>query len=350
MRLPLAALLLFASTAVAQTTGTAVTFTTSSTTSGGTTVLTAKGECTTPVRFSWTRTGNLCTGGSLFLYVSRSSCGSEPAITDLKLATITDTTASGTVTFTVQDVLAALATPTTCETQKSEISFNVCASAKTFLSVYDASCSTSFSSVGSPAFVVKFDPAPPAKPSIGKIIARDSALSVQVDGVEAKSTVVVEVTAIGVADGGALPDGDAGTDDAGTDAGEDAGVDAGDIDAGADAGADAGLADAGSVSPTPVGTTLRFRKAAGEGNVVADGLVNGVTYRVQAQIVDEAGNESDLSDAVEGTPVKSNGLGDAYVDAGGEERGGCAATGGGIAGGAVLAMLGIWLSTRRKVS
>lgn len=338
MRLPLAALLLFASTAVAQTTGTAVTFTTTSTTSG-TTVLTSKADCATPVRFSWTRTGNLCSGGSLFLFVSRSSCGAEPGVTDLKLATITDTTASGTVTFTVQEVLTLLATPTSCETQTSEISFNVCASAKTFASIYDASCSTSFSSVGSPAFVVKYDPQKPTAPSIGKVIARDSALSVQVDGVEAESTVVVEVTPLTTADGGAPED--AGTDDAGADAGEDAG----EVDGG-----DAGLADAGMGGPAPVGPTLRFRKAAGEGNVVADGLTNGVTYRVQARVIDEAGNEGDLSAAAEGTPVKSNGLFDAYVDAGGQERGGCAATGGGIAGGAVLAALGIWLSSRRKVS
>lgn len=336
MRLPLAALLLFASTAVAQTTGTAVTFTTTSTTSG-TTVLTSKADCATPVRFSWTRTGNLCSGGSLFLFVSRSSCGAEPGVTDLKLATITDTTASGTVTFTAQDVLTLLATPTNCATQTSEISFNLCASAKTFASVYDASCSSTFSSVGTPAFVVKYDPQAPTKPSIGKVIARDSALSVQVDGVEAESTVVVEVTPLTTADGGTLED--AGTDDAGEDAGE---ADAGDVDA--------GLADAGTVVAAPVGPTLRFRKAAGEGNVVADGLINGVTYRVQARVIDEAGNEGDLSDAAEGTPVKSNGLFDAYVDAGGEERGGCAATGGGIAGGAVLAALGIWLSSRRKVS
>ncbi|RKH39149.1 hypothetical protein D7X12_24345 [Corallococcus sicarius] len=267
-------------------------------------------------------------------------------MTDLKLATITDTTASGTVTFTAQDVLTLLATPTNCATQASEISFNLCASAKTFASVYDASCSSTFSSVGTPAFVVKYDPQAPTKPSIGKVIARDSALSVQVDGVEAKSTVVVEVTPLTTADGGTL-------EDAGADAGEDAGdVDAGDVDAGdVDAGdVDAGLADAGTVVPAPVGPTLRFRKAAGEGNVVADGLINGVTYRVQARVIDEAGNEGDLSDAAEGTPVKSNGLFDAYVDAGGQERGGCAATGGGIAGGAVLAALGIWLSSRRKVS
>ncbi|QAT86800.1 fibronectin type III domain-containing protein [Corallococcus coralloides] len=342
MRLPFIGLLLFASTAVAQT-GPTVTFTSATPTTSNNTVTVPRSECGNARRFSWSRTGNIC-GGSLFIYATTGSCGGEPTATDLKLVSLgsSDTTASGTVNFSVQQVLAARGGGTdggpaaTCDSQTSEISFNLCASARQVGGYLGTECQTAYANVGSPTFVLKYDPQPPATPSIAAVIARDSALSVQVDGAEADSTVIVEVAMVA--------SGDAGTDtDAGTDA--DAGTD---VDAGTEDGGQ-GLVGALALEGT-TGPVTRVDKAAGEGNVVIPGLTNGVTYRLQAIIRDAAGNESPASAAVDATPVKSNGLFDAYVDAGGQERGGCAATGGGIAGGAVLAALGIWLSSRRKVS
>ncbi|MCY1034237.1 hypothetical protein OV207_22470 [Corallococcus sp. BB11-1] len=348
MRLPFVALLLFALPVAAQT-GTAVQFTTTASTT--TTVVSSRANCATPRRFNWNRTGSLCNGGTLYFYVTSGSCGSQPATTDLVLDTVTVNSATtGSVNFSVSEVLAKLATPTTCDSQQKEITFKLCASTPTISDSFNLTCSSTYSNVGSPAYEVKYDPEPPATPSIGKVIARDSALSVQVDNVETDSNVIVELNAILTADAGVPGDDDAGMDeDAGTDdAGAD--VDAGaDLDAGADV--DAGAeADAGTTPVEGEGPTLRFNKAAGEGNVLATGLINGVTYRVRARVEDEAGNVSAASAEVQGTPVKSNGLFDAYKNANGQEQGGCAATGGGVAGGAVLAALGIWLSSRRKVS
>ncbi|MCY1045266.1 MYXO-CTERM sorting domain-containing protein [Corallococcus sp. bb12-1] len=309
MRLPLVvAFLFFALPAVAQT-GTAVTFTTTATAPNNI-VVSARGDCGSTLRFNWSRTGNLCNGGNLYFYVTTGTCGSQPAATDLQLDAVTgNTTTTGVLTFTVASVLAKLATPTTCDSQTTEVTFKLCASTPTISDSINLTCSSTYSSVGTPPFQVNYDPEPPSAPSIGDIIARDSALSVQVDNAEADSLVIVELNALTTA----------GTDDAGT----------------------------GEVTEGP---TLSFRKASSEGNVVADGLINGVTYRVRAKVQDEAGNVSEPSAALEGTPVKSNGLFDAYKNANGQEEGGCSSTGGGLAGGAVLAALGLWLSSRRKVS
>jgi hypothetical protein len=80
------------------------------------------------------------------------------------------------------------------------------------------------------------------------------------------------------------------------------------------------------------------------------GLQNDVTYHVVAFALDTAGNVSAASAAVDGTPIKTNGFFQHYVDDGGQERGGCSVAGGGLAGGAVLAALGFWLSSRRNRS
>ncbi|GMT96406.1 hypothetical protein KH5H1_05250 [Corallococcus caeni] len=338
MRLPFIGLLLFASTAVAQVP--TVTFSSASTSTTGLTITVPKSDCGIQRRFSFTRSGTPCEE-SLYLYVTTASCGTRPLAGDLTLATYgpSDTTASGTLSFSVEEVLAArnssadAGSAMTCANVTTEMTFNLCAAARRTDST-GFNCQTTYSSVGTPAYVVKYDPAPPATPTIAKVIARDSALSVQVDGAETDSTIVVEAAAVATSDAGT--DGDAGTEDAGTDA-----------DAGTDGGQ--GLVGALAVEGT-TGPVTRVTKAAGEGNVVISGLTNGVTYRIQASIIDKAGNESTQSAPAEGTPVKSSGLFDAYKDAGGEESGGCAATGGGIAGGAVLAALGIWLSSRRKVS
>jgi hypothetical protein len=86
------------------------------------------------------------------------------------------------------------------------------------------------------------------------------------------------------------------------------------------------------------------------GAVQVANLENGVTYQLEAYAIDAAGNVSSTFAAGEGTPNKTLGFYEKYREAGGSEMGGCGATGGGFAGGAVLAALGFWLFSRRNRS
>ncbi|WNG35355.1 hypothetical protein F0U61_18025 [Archangium violaceum] len=86
------------------------------------------------------------------------------------------------------------------------------------------------------------------------------------------------------------------------------------------------------------------------GPIRVENLENEVTYQVRAYAIDEADNESEQFATGQGTPTRSLGFYEYYLEAGGTETGGCGATGGGLAGGAVLAVLGIWLSSRRNRS
>jgi uncharacterized protein (TIGR03382 family) len=88
----------------------------------------------------------------------------------------------------------------------------------------------------------------------------------------------------------------------------------------------------------------------GQGDFEVEDLENGVTYLLTATAIDAAGNESAQSEVLDGTPTKTNGFFEEYVNAGGKETGGCGAAGGGVAGGAVLAVLGFWLFSRRNRS
>ncbi|MCI0573933.1 MAG: fibronectin type III domain-containing protein, partial [Myxococcaceae bacterium] len=64
-------------------------------------------------------------------------------------------------------------------------------------------------------------------------------------------------------------------------------------------------------------------------------LQNGTSYEVQAIAIDAAGNESAASGIASGTPIQTLGFWGAYKEAGGQQVGGCTATG------AMLTPLGI---------
>jgi uncharacterized protein (TIGR03382 family) len=77
-----------------------------------------------------------------------------------------------------------------------------------------------------------------------------------------------------------------------------------------------------------------------------DGLVNTVTYAVTARTFSKAGNPSDPSDAVDGTPQHVNDFWDTYKADGGRDDGGCA---GGPAGPLALVLVaGALALTRRR--
>jgi hypothetical protein len=82
-------------------------------------------------------------------------------------------------------------------------------------------------------------------------------------------------------------------------------------------------------------------------SIAINGLQDGTTYEVQAQVSDAAGNLSPWSPSGLGTPVHTNGFFDNYKNSGGADRGGCAAAGGGLGAGA-LVLAGWFLSRRRR--
>jgi uncharacterized protein (TIGR03382 family) len=88
----------------------------------------------------------------------------------------------------------------------------------------------------------------------------------------------------------------------------------------------------------------------GVGPIQLEGLENNTTYELRAYASDEAGNTNETPTTAEVTPIKTNGFLELYNGGGGKETGGCGAVGGGVAGGAVLAVLGFWLSSRRRRS
>ncbi|XXF75919.1 hypothetical protein P2318_23050 [Myxococcaceae bacterium GXIMD 01537] len=87
-----------------------------------------------------------------------------------------------------------------------------------------------------------------------------------------------------------------------------------------------------------------------EGQFRVSNLQNDVPYRVEASALDPAGNESAATAPEEGTPRQTEGFYERYRRDGGQEQGGCDVAGGGLAGGAMLAALGFWLSSRRNRS
>jgi uncharacterized protein (TIGR03382 family) len=92
------------------------------------------------------------------------------------------------------------------------------------------------------------------------------------------------------------------------------------------------------------------RKTQGPGSIQVEDLENDVLYQLEAYAIDAAGNVSETAATAEGTPTKTFGFYEKYRLSGGLETGGCGATGGGLAGGAMLAVLGFWLSSRRNRS
>ncbi|GEL69787.1 MXAN_2561 family MXYO-CTERM-anchored protein [Myxococcus virescens] len=299
MRLTLVGLLLFASTALGQT----VTFSATGDIIQNDQIVVSQENCGLDRTVNWTRVAGNC--DVLHLWLSNeSSCTGAPGAGDLSLdeISVTDTRLTGSVTFNASEALVADGAK--CESQTSTKTFRLCATTRRPLGI---GCEESFTSIGSPSnlsFI--YDPEPPAAPETPSVTGLDAALSVSVK--VPSDAVFMEVQVLQFVPG------------------EDGGVGAGEV-----------ISTKRQVSSNAV-----FR--------MDQGLENGVEYAVQAIAIDRAGNQSEPSPAATGTPIASNGFYQGYLGAGGTETGGCAAAGGGITGCAMLASLGVWLSSRRKRS
>lgn len=303
MRLLLASVLLVSSAAFGQT----LTLQFQNEPDGELTV--SRNRCGGPnVPVLWGYTGTQAPCEQLRLWVTTdASCGKEAKATDYPLEAVPreNIITAGSVTRTLEIARLPIftatdgGTATACGDYTNQTEMRLCG----FTKAYDLtgfSCNVEVQVSGTVP-TLTFDAKAPNPPSITNVISRDSELAVSVSAEEDSN---VYVTAVALTDAG-----------------------------------------------TPEGPEITSdEKVAGQGVLVVENLQNGVTYSLVARARDEADNTSDPSAEARGTPLKSSGIYEAYVNAKGEETGGCAATGGSIAGGALLAALGFWLSSRRKVS
>jgi uncharacterized protein (TIGR03382 family) len=299
MRYLLIALTFSASAALAQTTGTIVL---SGPNANETTIRVPREPCNYSRTVTWTVTtsGTIC-GDLEFWFVSGTSCpetraSDTPLFTRVTQSTLA-TTRTNTFTFETQNLPAFQGTnAVTCPSPDREDEYRLCASLKLGTAVISTDPCSTTSTQKANEFKVFYDAKPPAPPSIDNVAALDKALSVRVSTSD-DDTSRVKLT-IERADG------------------------------------------TGSRTVNQSVDQPLFR---------VENLENGVTYRLSATAVDTADNESAASEVKEGTPIFTRGFYDRYVEAGGQEMGGCGAAGG-LMGGWVLAVLGFWLSSRRNRS
>ncbi|MDY7225357.1 MXAN_2561 family MXYO-CTERM-anchored protein [Hyalangium rubrum] len=227
-----------------------------------------------------------------FWLVAGTSCSDEPSGTFYELtnyrvpANELLTRRTGSVTFEVSNL-----PDLSCPAADTEKEYRLCASVE--ISSGLSGCNNSFQKDD---LSLVYDAKPPSAPSIGTVASLDQALSVRVNAPSDANRLKLTIS---------RQDG------------------------------------SGSRSVTQSVDQSLFRM---------ENLENGVTYRLTARALDEADNESVDSESKEGTPILTRGFMDRYVEANGQEMGGCGAAGAGVAGGWVLAALGFWLSSRRNRS
>ncbi len=294
MRFLTLGLLLVSSAALGQT----LTLTVNNVTDVNQTIGLNRDDCGTELPVIWTFSGATpCEPMSLWV-TTATSCPKAPATGDLVLDSVsTDLIINRGSTdrdIAVSSLPVFTGDAGTCGSASVEQELRVCA----FFKVRDFSnaCNTEVTASSAPK--LRFDTKPPSPPNIVEVTERDSALGVTVEG-EEDSTIRVAARVVNA-------DGTIGNE------------------------------------------VASDETTSADGTATLEGLVNGTKYSVVATATDESDNTSVDSEAVEGTPVKSSGFFEEYVGAEGKETGGCGAAGGGIAGGAVLAALGFWLSRRKQ--
>lgn len=296
MRPLLIGLLLFSTSALAQQ----ITLTTQS----GTKLVVGPGDCGNQRVINWTLSGNFCDATTIWL--TQGTCGDTVGPGELQVGDAVPNpsvsgNAVGTRNFRVSDLpgLQGGDGGVTCGATGITQTYKVCGSTRQTTSdvVGNVTCSSSIVKSGTSTTVV-YDAEAPSAPNLESVVSLDSALSIRVTDNGGTPT-HFRVRVVRVSD------------------------------------------DVEVASVTQAVDQNQFR---------VSGLENNVTYRVEAFARDEIGNESGASSSQEGTPVKTSGFFQAYTDAGGQETGGCNVAGGGLAGGAMLAALGFWLSSRRNRS
>jgi hypothetical protein len=297
MRFLFLALTLSSSAALAQT---QTAFSLGFPTQGTSNTLTLGADCSLTRQVSWTLNSGVSPCSELEVWItSAASCEDpRPASGTLLLQEVSQeelrTTLSGTPTFTVGDLPRFKESGAAgCGSEQRRDTYRVCGAVRqnsTF------TCETT-PLKASPSLTIVFDSQPPSAPSL-EVAGLDQALNVRVNASgDDLSELLLEVRR----EAGAEP-------------------------------------------------IARDSQTAEDPQFRVEGLENGVTYLVTAYAVDRAGNVSAASAAQEGTPERTFGFFDRYVEAKGAETGGCAATGGGLVGSALLAVVGFWLSSRRNRS
>jgi hypothetical protein len=292
MRSLLIALTFSASAALAQTTSTITLLTPNNDTE----LRVPKEPCDLTRTVNWTYNGAATACSDLRAWlVTGTSCTDEPPSGARTVLTVSQgelaNRRNGQINFEVGE-LPGFNAEVTCPAAGREDEYRLCASVK-LPGAIDCGSGT----FQRKEMKVVYDAKPPSAPTITSVAGLDSALSVQVDPPDDASRLLVSIV---------RADGTGGT----------------------------------RTKDQSVDQTL-FR---------IENLENGVTYRVTAQAEDAAENKSEASAAQEGTPIFTRGFFDRYVEAGGQETGGCGAAAGGLVGGWVLAVLGFWLSSRRNRS
>jgi uncharacterized protein (TIGR03382 family) len=269
-------------------------------------------DCSNLLTATWstTLTGTPCSSFEIWV-TSASECSTGPVGTDLVVGTIPQSDfvgmpmKTGTVQFTVQQMVGAGSDAGTfaCGTKGFEATFLVCAAISMDLSSLCTTKQVVQTAVGTTpptAAEIRYDTKPPGAPKLTQVDPLDSKLSV---------TFVV----------------DAATTDTTNDF----------VFVQIKAPTDADFHNTGNGISAGVSTTT------------ITGLTNGVTYEVRVITQDQAGNNSDPSNVLPGTPVASSGFWGAYrADGGGAQ--GCSAAPGTIGVALVLLMASLWLKRRRS--
>ncbi|PTL77522.1 MXAN_2561 family MXYO-CTERM-anchored protein [Vitiosangium sp. GDMCC 1.1324] len=270
---------------------------------GTATVTVGPSQCGGQASFKWTVSATPCSGNLEMWLTTDTTCkdsasdqtGSKKELPSLSPSTITSQNLTGTLSFNVSDLPIFSTTDggQACGAQGIDATVRLCASAR-ITKDYLGICATTVTRVSTP-LTIAYDTLPPAAPTITSADGLDQAVVANVSTPDGASQIELEVQREGA-----------------------------------------------------VVKTVTQR--VGKGSIRVEGLENGVTYQLVAFALDEADNKSAASEVKEATPIKTKGFLEVYADAGGEETGGCGAAGGGVVGGAVLAVLGFWLSSRRNRS
>ncbi len=261
---------------------------------GGDSISVGAGDCALTRTVSWTANGAICNSLTIWA-TSGSSCGNEPAGTDVELADISASTVASQRTGTVSFDVGELPFPTSdagggCGGTGFEQTFRICGAIVAPDNYGTCPSSTSYTKLG--ALTLTYDALAPGKPKVESVDGLDNALLITVSAPSGATEVLVEAWLEGSV--------------------------------------------AASLTQSVDNGTFRLRP-----------LQNGVLYEVHAYALDAVGNRSEVSDFQSGTPVNTRGFYEEYLASKGQDMGGCGAAGGGLVGSAMLAVMGLWLFSRR---